>query len=75
MILHAKGSNMILGEARVAPTDSLALRPDLVLFSLVLTTWYPTPSPPVAWNQGVGEFFASVLEKEELISKYSGIRT
>jgi hypothetical protein len=43
MIMHAKGSNMILGEARVAPTDSQASRPDLVLLCPVFTTWYPHP--------------------------------
>jgi hypothetical protein len=67
MIMHAKGSNMILGEARVAPTDSLASRADLFLFSLVLTTWYPDPPPPVSWNQGVsGNFLLRSLKNKDL---------
>jgi hypothetical protein len=47
MIMHAKGSNMILGEARVAPTDPPLQGLILFLLSLVLTTWYPHPPPPL----------------------------
>src|SRR5260370_39262737 len=46
MIMHAKGSNMILGEARIAPTGSQLRGPIWYCFSLVLTTWYPHPPPP-----------------------------
>ena len=48
MIMHAKGSNMILGEARVAPTDSQLRGLILFLLSLVLTNWYPHPPSPLS---------------------------
>jgi len=48
MIMHAKGSNMILGEARVAPTDSQASGLILFLFSPVFTIWYPHTLPLVS---------------------------
>jgi len=52
MIMHAKGSNMILGEARIAPTDSQLRGLILFLLSLVLTNWHPHPPPPCLVESG-----------------------
>src|SRR5260370_31204740 len=43
MIMHAKGSNMILREAQIAPTGSQLRGPIWYCFSLVLTTCNPRP--------------------------------
>ena len=68
MIMHAKGSNMILGEARVAPTNSrfrgLIFVP---VFSCVYYLVPPPPSPLVSWNQGVsGNFSLRSLKNKGL---------
>jgi hypothetical protein len=53
MIMHAKGSNMILGEARIAPTDSQASGSDFVpVFSCV---YYLVPPPPSPMSPGIIE--------------------
>lgn len=64
MIMHTKGSNMILGEARVAPTDSHALRPDFVPGYSGVNYLVPHPSPLASGIRELArEFFASVFEK------------
>lgn len=71
---------MILGGARVVPTDCQLQARFLFRPSLMFNTWYPHPPTPhplriIFVIMGLGTLPAKIFIANDLLSKYSGIRT